>query len=286
MPAAAAWCDESTALRWAGRPAVLDALARAERRAVGPSPEPPARARAGRALAALYKLQESDHTKLRMGVGERSPRLAGPAETPAEDAEAWLRIETANGQVTARGGLGRGDQPQVIAYGEEHDVALPDWGETARRLSDDDSGLRPRATRIETLLHIARRTDATRVLAETTSANGSKASTHMTRAELLEALLATSWPTATPNNARIAWWMPAARAAKMADKETTARLELERTGRLSLEGAELLNLQGDAARMDTLVRALLETGKRGAVRWTDTTTPRVTGITARPRSAR
>ena len=286
VPASTTWYDEPAALRWAGRPAVLDAIARAQHRAVSPTPEAPARARAGQALAALYELQTTEHTRVRIAVGERSTRLTGPPGTPAEDAEAWLRIETGNGYVTARGGLGRGDQPQVVAYGEEHDVALPDWGETARRACDDDTGLRPRATRIETLLHIARRADATRVLAETASADGARASTRMTRAELLEALLPTSWPTATPEDARIAWWMPAARAARQTDTETTARLELEREGKLALEGAELVNVEGDGARMDTLVRALLEAGRRGRVRWTEKSTPRVTGITARPRTGR
>ncbi len=290
-PSRTAWCDEAAALRWAGRGAVVAAIARAQQRGARPMPTQAARARAGRALAALYTLQGREPQggggeTSGIAVAERSARLPPPRGHDGEDGEVWVRMNTPDGYVTARGGLGRGDQPQVVAWGDEHDIALPDWRETARRIAGDDAGLRPRATSIETLLHIARRADATRVLAQTTTAAGAGADTPMTRAELIEGLLATTWPTATPENTRIAWWAPVARAKTSGAGETTARLELERGGKLALDGADLVNAEGDAARMDTLVRALLEAGRKGPVRWTDRNTPRVTAITARPRSAR
>ena len=195
----------------AGAARVRQAIATAEQRRRRTAHDDKRLATAARIVRLLSRIGEAaDAAGVEIAVGASSPRGQIPESAPAEDHHILLRIAAGRTTIKVTAAPEAPSEPTVVHGGRLWDVTVPGFYETARELAAEQSGRRPPALSVETLVQLSTQLDATRFAARFGNTGNTQDEEQITLVGLAEQLLLRCWPVTTPGNRNQTWCIPVA----------------------------------------------------------------------------
>ena len=256
----------------AGAARVRQAIATAEQRRRRTAPDDKRLATAARIVRLLSRIGEAaDAAGVEIAVGASSPRGQIPGSAPAEDHHILLRIAAGRTTIKVTAAPEAPSEPTVVHGGRLWDVTVPGFYETARELAAEQSGRRPPALSVETLVQLSTQLDATRFAARFGNTGNTQDEEQITLVGLAEQLLLRCWPVTTPGNRNQTWCIPV--ASGYPGRRQAATAALERHGsRVVVNDAGIERYSAEGPALDGLVNHLTAAAKlRAHPRWTSST---------------